>query len=80
MRRLLTSLICQEAGAIVSADTIYRNVGATYVTLPYLTLQMIPAETASLLTDDNNCGFEKFGNYGLHIGSSPHEVEQAKWC
>ncbi len=34
--------------------------------LPYLTLQMIPAETASLLTDDNNHGFEKFGNSGLH--------------
>ncbi len=45
---------------------IYQNVGATYVTLPYLTLQMIPAETASLLTDDNNRGFEKFGNSGLH--------------
>ncbi len=46
--------------------SIYQNVGATYVTLPHLTLQMIRAETASLLTDDNNCGFEKFGNSGLH--------------
>ncbi len=46
--------------------SIYQNVGATYVTLLYLALQMIPAETASLLTDDNNRRFEKFGNSGLH--------------
>ncbi len=45
---------------------IHQNVGATYVTVPYLTLQMIPAETDCLLTDDNNRGFETFGNSGLH--------------
>ncbi len=50
----------QKKPAFRFPQTIYQNVGATYVTLPYLTLQMISAETASLLTDDNNRGFEKF--------------------